>query len=615
MAEELREYQVALLGIPALTVRYTSLNGGHKRYFVFETKETSGVKLENLVTNSNRSVAVIAGHSEFGPLIFRKPFLERYPLLREVTVLRKPNKKFVFIKQPFEHHGSTQYAPKHIPTLSALTASIDLEASANARTNEADFHASIHGIDCTTPSPGSDLKNEPAPSARSSQANAERTAPCEYYIGLMSGTSIDSLDGVLVSITPKAQGVHLKTLATTTLDWKPEAKELLNSLCTQESKVIDLALGRQLLAAQASLVVQRLLNKTQLKAKNITAIGSHGQTIWHAPEQKSLLTERLKRCLPTVPGVDALHLGFSLQIDNGPLLANSTEIDTVSDFRSADLAQGGQGAPLTQAFHQMIFGEAGKMRLVLNLGGIANLTVLDHDCQLVTAYDTGPANTLIDLYCRHVVGCPYDQSGDFARAGKVNLEQLKALLDCDYFARPAPKSTGRELFNAHYLQDKLGLTLPPVKTLQPATKCTPTPEQCDLIATLTEFTARTIRSQICAQTLVAQRVAPGEHVDLIVCGGGAFNSYLLLRIKQLCAKQGLSLDLHHSADFGIDPKFIEAQAFAYFAYCTVHALPLNLGTSTGAVAPSILGSLSPAPHGHYQRNVRRLVRLINCPSN
>lgn len=578
MEEELREYQVALLGIPALTVRYTSLNGGNKRYFVFETKETSGVKLENLITNSNRSVAVIAGNSEFGPLIFRKPFLERYPLLRDVTVLRKPNKKFVFIKQPYEHQGAAPITPVPTPTLHALTEDTTINTAP------------------TKPTP-------PSPT------------PCEHYIGLMSGTSIDSLDGVLVSITPEAQGVHLKTLATTTLDWKPEAKQLLNSLCNKEGKVIDLALGRQLLAAQASIVVQHLLNKAQLKAKDVTAIGSHGQTIWHAPEQVSPLTERLKQCLPPVPEVNALNLGLSLQIDNGPLIANSTEIDTVSDFRSADLAQGGQGAPLTQAFHQMIFGQQGKMRLVLNLGGIANLTVLGHDGQLITAYDTGPANTLIDLYCRHVVGCPYDQSGDFARAGKVDNARLKALLDCEYFARPAPKSTGRELFNAHYLQEKLGLTLPPVKSLKLPSKCTPTQEQCDLIATLTEFTARTIRTQICQQTIKAQRVSADEHVDLIVCGGGAFNSYLLLRIKQLCAKQGLSLDLHHSADFGVDPKFIEAQAFAYFAYCTVHALPLNLGNSTGAMAPSILGSLSPAPHGHYQRNVRRLVRLINRPSN
>ena len=578
MEEELREYQVALLGIPALTVRYTSLNGGNKRYFVFETKETSGVKLENLITNSNRSVAVIAGNSEFGPLIFRKPFLERYPLLRDVTVLRKPNKKFVFIKQPYEHQGAAPIIPVPTPTLHALTEDTTINTAP------------------TKPTP-------PSPT------------PCEHYIGLMSGTSIDSLDGVLVSITPEAQGVHLKTLATTTLDWKPEAKQLLNSLCNKEGKVIDLALGRQLLAAQASIVVQHLLNKAQLKAKDVTAIGSHGQTIWHAPEQVSPLTARLKQCLPPVPEVNALHLGLSLQIDNGPLIANSTEIDTVSDFRSADLAQGGQGAPLTQAFHQMIFGQQGKMRLVLNLGGIANLTVLGHDGQLITAYDTGPANTLIDLYCRHVVGCPYDQSGDFARAGKVDNARLKALLDCEYFARPAPKSTGRELFNAHYLQEKLGLTLPPVKSLKLPSKCTPTQEQCDLIATLTEFTARTIRTQICQQTIKAQRVAADEHVDLIVCGGGVFNSYLLLRIKQLCAKQGLSLDLHHSADFGVDPKFIEAQAFAYFAYCTVHALSLNLGTSTGAVAPSILGSLSPAPHGHYQRNVRRLVHLINRPSN
>ncbi len=417
----------------------------------------------------------------------------------------------------------------------------------------------------------------------------------EYYIGLMSGTSIDSLDGVLVALTPKdhAGQVQLKTLATTTLDWSAQAKALLNSLCTPgsaQNNVQGLALGRQLVAAQAALVVQQLLDKAKLQPSAITAIGSHGQTIWHEPKQDSSLVAQLKDYLP--PAAAALPLGFSLQIDNGPLIANSTDIDTVFDFRSADLAHGGQGAPLTQAFHQMIFGAEGTVRMVLNLGGIANLTVLDQQAQLVTAYDTGPANTLIDLYCRKALGWLYDKDGAGARRGHVDQGLLTQLLDNEYFTRPVPKSTGRELFNADYLKQQIALTLPD-------TPEAPTPEHYDLLATLTELTATTISHELVAQ---AQALS-APSADLIVCGGGAYNGYLLERIAQLSAAHRLHLNLLRADELGIDAKFIEAQAFAYFAYCTVHALPLNLGRSTGAQAPSILGCLSPAPHGHYQRKI------------
>ncbi len=569
-----REFSLEDLGIPNLAVKRHKLANGTIRCYVIETKTVWDHANKRAKPAYTKSVGVVENNSEFGRIIFKEEFLERYPQLREVTVLRKENYKYVYRK------GSIQPSVDQAPGTTA---------------------------------PVGYLK--PGLKRYAPQADHQAQAPtaCEYYIGLMSGTSIDSMDGVLVALTPDEHslgGVTLKTIATKSLDWTDAGRHLLNQLCQPshaENNVVAVAAARQVVAAQSSLVVAELLSKAKLSATDITAIGSHGQTVWHAPTPSA--SQHLTACLPPQDQLSQaqqeqlkhLHLGMSLQIDNGPLLAGSTGIDVVSDLRSADLAQGGQGAPLTQAFHQMIFGDPHKVRMVLNLGGIANLTVLDHG-QLQAAYDTGPANTLIDLCCQTYAAQNFDRDGLLARVGKVNTKQLKLLLSDPYFAQPAPKSTGRELFNAHYLKTKLGLQLSAAEFTPQGKTETIMPAVTNLIATLTEFTARTVSDQIVAQA--RQLTDPQDPIELIVCGGGAFNTYLMERIHALGQKSGLKLTLRNASDLGVDAKFIEAQAFAYFAYCMVHAQPLNLGQSTGALHPSILGSLSPALNGHYARTQR-----------
>ena len=571
-----REFSLEDLGIPNLAVKRHKLANGTIRCYVIETKTVWDHANKRAKPAYTKSVGVVENNSEFGRIIFKEEFLERYPQLREVTVLRKENYKYVYRK------GSIQPSVDQAPGTTA---------------------------------PVGYLK--PGLKRYAPQADHQAQAPdaCEYYIGLMSGTSIDSMDGVLVALTPDEHsvgGVSLKTIATTSLDWAHSGRHLLNDLCQPghaQNNVVAVATARQVVAAQSSLVVAELLHQAQLSATDITAIGSHGQTVWHAPTASAQQPQHLTACLPAPDQLSQaqqeqfknLHLGMSLQIDNGPLLAGSTGIDVISDLRSADLAQGGQGAPLTQAFHHMIFGDPHKVRMVLNLGGIANLTVLDHG-QLQAAYDTGPANTLIDLCCQTYAAQNFDRDGLLARVGKVNAKQLKLLLSDPYFAQPAPKSTGRELFNAHYLKTKLGLKLTADEFAPQESDEALSPAVTNLIATLTEFTARTVSDQIVAQ--VRQLTAPPDPIELIVCGGGAFNTYLMERIQALGQKSGLKLTLRNASDLGVDAKFIEAQAFAYFAYCMVHAQPLNLGQSTGALHPSILGSLSPALNGHYARTQR-----------
>ena len=569
-----REFSLEDLGIPNLAVKRHKLANGTIRCYVIETKTVWDSANKRAKPAYTKSVGVVENNSEFGRIIFKEEFLERYPQLREVTVLRKENYKYVYRKGSI--HPNVDQAPG-------------------------------------TTAPVGYLKRGLKRYAPQADHQAQAPTACEYYIGLMSGTSIDGMDGVLVALTPDEHslgGVTLKTIATASLDWTDAGRHLLNQLCQPshaKNNVVAVATARQVVAAQSSLVVAELLSKAKLSATDITAIGSHGQTVWHAPTPSA--SQHLTACLPPQDQLSQaqqeqfkhLHLGMSLQIDNGPLLAGSTGIDVVSDLRSADLAQGGQGAPLTQAFHHMIFGDPHKVRMVLNLGGIANLTVLDHG-RLQAAYDTGPANTLIDLCCQTYAAQNFDRDGLLARSGKVNTAQLQLLLSDPYFAQPAPKSTGRELFNAHYLKTKLGLQLSAAEFAPQGKTETIMPAVTNLIATLTEFTARTVSDQIVAQA--RQLTDPQDPIELIVCGGGAFNTYLMERIQALGQKSGLKLTICNASDLGVDAKFIEAQAFAYFAYCMVHAQPLNLGQSTGALHPSILGSLSPALNGHYARTQR-----------
>lgn len=432
----------------------------------------------------------------------------------------------------------------------------------------------------------------------------------EYYIGLMSGTSIDGLDGVLMSITTApssssssssssspqtkvnqvdaevdefAPPICLQTIATTSLDWPADLKATLHQLCQRGSeaeRIEPLSLSANAVASHEAQIVQQLLQKSGLPATAIMAIGSHGQTIRHCP-----------------------NLGFSVQIDNGPLLAAQTNIDAIVNFRAADIACGGQGAPLTQAFHQKVFAQEQRSCMVLNLGGIANVSALGKDGQLLTAFDTGPANTLLDYVCREYLNLAYDPHGEHARAGRVNHEALAHLLAHPYLARSFPKSTGREDFNV----DTLAFMLPPRAPKEQATPLavdtTKLNQLNDILATLTEYTAHTVIDAI-ANIIDSYAEAMSAERDLILCGGGAYNDFLRERFAALAKQRQLHLTLHCCEDFGVDAKYLEAQAFAYFAYCTVHGYCLNLGSSTGAQHNTVLGCLCPARNGYYVRSHR-----------
>lgn len=443
----------------------------------------------------------------------------------------------------------------------------------------------------------------------------------EYYIGLMSGTSIDGLDGVIIEISPAAtadsanSALCFKTVATGSLDWPLELKNTLHQLCQQGSeaeRVEPMYAAANGVATYEAQLVTQLLTKAQLKASEITAIGSHGQTIRHCPQQS-----------------------FSVQIDNGPLLAHRTGIDAVVNFRAADLACGGQGAPLTQAFHQKIFARQGISCFVLNLGGIANVTALGKDGELLTAFDTGPANTLLDYVCRTYLGTTYDQDGAGAKAGSVDQAALKHLMEHPYLQKDFPKSTGREDFNADtiafMLQDLQPVTAHTQSTAptvhNTSTACS-TSSACaagsagsapapaspinsnlqrlhNVLATLTEYTALSVINAL-EQIVAHYHKAMSAERDLVLCGGGALNPFLRQRLQALAAERQLHLHLKTCDEFGVDAKFLEAQAFAYFAYCTIHGQCLNLGKSTGAQSPALLGCICPAPHGHYARLVNGL---------
>lgn len=418
----------------------------------------------------------------------------------------------------------------------------------------------------------------------------------ELYIGLMSGTSIDGIDGVLTAITPKPENeasglkgaVHMETLATISIDWPEETRKLLHGLCQQGSSsdhVFELGLGSNLVAEREAEACLQLLQKAGISAAQVTAVGAHGQTIRHHPEHH-----------------------FSIQIDNGPLLAARTGIDVVVNFRAADLAHQGQGAPLTQAFHRMVLSRPGCTRIVLNLGGIANLTVINPQGQLLAGFDSGPANTLLDLYCRQELNIKFDPDGVFARQGKVQKNLLTRLRQDEYFARNYPKSTGRELFNSAYLQKHLdgsdlkGHATPASPASQPMAG-KPDAVQCDILATLTELTASTAADAI-ARVASDFPEIKNTPIELVICGGGVSNTYLLERIKACIEAHHINCSLLSSDDLNIKAKFIEAQAFAYFTWCQLHGICLELGSSTNASAPSILGCLCPAADGHYARKCR-----------
>lgn len=363
------------------------------------------------------------------------------------------------------------------------------------------------------------------------------------YIGLMSGTSVDAVDAILAAIEPDAP---LHVLATHAHPVPDELRSRVEALLVPGDDELDrlgeldVAIGH--LFADAALA---LMANAGLDGRRIRAIGSHGQTVRHQPQ--------------------ARH-PFSLQIGNPAVIAERTGVTTVADFRARDIAAGGQGAPLAPAFHAWAFRSPGRARVIVNIGGIANITVLPSDPnEAVRGFDTGPGNTLLDQWIERHHGKPYDDGGAWGARGMLREELLAALLADPYFRQPPPKSTGREHFNLDWL-DRFVARFPQL----PAT---------DIQATLTHLTARTIARAI-------DQCAPRAE-EVYVCGGGGHNRFLMETLAALLA--GRRLDTTEA--LGISPDWVEASAFAWLAHQTMEGRPGNLPSVTGARHPAVLGAI------------------------
>jgi anhydro-N-acetylmuramic acid kinase len=367
----------------------------------------------------------------------------------------------------------------------------------------------------------------------------------ELYIGLMSGTSLDGVDGVLARFEGETQTV-LQHAA------RPMPAQLAQELLALNTPGGPNELHRAALAANALVglyaeVVQDLLQAAQVSPSQVRAIGAHGQTVRHQP---------------------GLHdgVGYTLQLNNPALLAELTGIAVVADFRSRDVAAGGQGAPLVPAFHQAQFAREGEPLAVLNLGGISNLTILDRT--QVLGFDCGPGNALMDAWCLQHTGQPYDAEGRWAASGQVHTPLLTAMLQEPYFALLPPKSTGRDLFHPTWLAHQLAA----FDQVAPA----------DVQATLTELTAR-----CCTDALLRQGA---DSRRLIVCGGGALNITLMQRLQTLLP----SVKVLSSAQEGLPPLQVEAAAFSWLARRAIHGETGSLQSVTGARGTRVLGAIYPA---------------------
>jgi len=358
----------------------------------------------------------------------------------------------------------------------------------------------------------------------------------------MSGTSVDGVDAALCEFRDDGS---TRVIATHFIAYDDALKQQIHHLCNNAQPAEDEvnATNKQLVA-RFSQAVTELLDASETQATDIDAIGSHGQTIRHCPE-----------CNPP----------YSLQIGSPEALAQTTGIVTIGDFRTADLVAGGQGAPLAPAFHNAVFRSTEADRVILNIGGIANITVLPSDPDHpVIGFDTGPGNTLMDAWVRRIRAQDYDTNGDWAASGDVIQPMLAEMLLEAYFGLAPPKSTGRELFSEDWLDRSVSAYID-----------TNRPE--DIAATLAELTAVTITEAI------GNFAASSSEV--YVCGGGAHNDYLMDRIKTLIGKRRLAT----TRTLGIDPDWIEAAAFGWLAKQTLNNQPGNLPEVTGAKSRVVLG--------------------------
>jgi anhydro-N-acetylmuramic acid kinase len=362
------------------------------------------------------------------------------------------------------------------------------------------------------------------------------------YLGLISGTSADGIDVALASFDPSPR-LH----ASLTAAYPPPLRQRILDLAQGDGRIalddlgtLDVEIGRAFAAA-----AQRLLAQAGVSARDVHALGSHGQTVRHRP---------------------ALGTPYTLQLGDPNAIAESTGILTVADFRRRDLAAGGQGAPFAPAFHAAILSRGDAPRIVLNLGGIANITLLPADPGApIVGFDTGPANCLLDAWAERHLGRSFDSGGAFAASGRVDPDLLARLLDDPYFLLPPPKSTGREVFNATWLEQRLdGANVAPA----------------DVQATLLELTARTVADAI------------GKHAagsdDVIACGGGVHNPALMVALAAALAPARVESSSTH----GVDPDFVEAMLFAWLARERLLERPVtDVARVTGARGARVLGAL------------------------
>lgn len=358
----------------------------------------------------------------------------------------------------------------------------------------------------------------------------------------MSGTSLDGVDGVLVDFS----GPQPHVLAHHAMPFAPALKQELLALNTpSDNELHRAALAANGLVKVYAQTVQALLTDTRTSASDVCAIGAHGQTVRHQPGAFD-------------------GTGYTQQLNNPALLAELTGIDVVADFRSRDVAAGGQGAPLVPVFHQGIFGQVNRTVGVLNLGGIANLSVL-HPHGDVLGFDCGPGNALLDHWCQTHTGCAFDNNGAWGASGAVMEPLLQVMLAEPYLHLAPPKSTGRDLFHPTWLAHQLSGFADA--------------NAADVQATLTEFTARACVNDVLRHA--------ADAAELIVCGGGALNGLLMQRLQA-----GLpTVRVLSSAERGMPPLQVEAAAFAWLARQTVLGLPGNLPKVTGAQGARILGGI------------------------
>lgn len=361
-----------------------------------------------------------------------------------------------------------------------------------------------------------------------------------YYIGLMAGTSLDGIDAVLVDFNNNTPTLHAHYCQAFPTELKTQIKQLIagDYKDSQALKKVDTAFAK--LSAQTCLT---LLATQQIAPDEVIVIGSHGQTIYHDPAK------------------------FSLQIGAPAIISHETGITTVADFRQADIAVGGQGAPLAPAFHHAFFYQKGEARTVVNIGGIANISVLNGPAiESTIGFDSGPGNTLLDAWTEKFTGQPFDQDGAYSATGVVNQTLLDNLLTDTYFQQTPPKSTGPEHFNLAWLDNHLQ----------------PEMDRADVARTLVALTAHSIINAINVHTTSAQTI--------ILCGGGVHNQTLVSELKSIAGPHQIAT----SDQYGVDPDYLEAIGFAWLAKQTLAGKTSNIPNVTGAKTPCVLGTIHPA---------------------